>query len=133
MKNIAYFIVANMMLICTSCSTNTDKAGNKEEPDEAEVAKSSEDWVWLFDGESTTGWRGFNSDSLPEGWMLRIKNTGLYRLSFEDSKKYPFSLVDFWNQHQKATAVIKWKGHLRRTLLDHGSAYVDAALSEGDG
>lgn len=72
-------------------------------------------------------------DSRPEGWMLRIENTGLYRLSFEDSKKYPFSLGDFWKQHEKATAVIKWNGHILRSPLKRGSAYVDAFLAEGDG
>ena len=29
-----------------------------------------EEWITLFDGTSTEGWRGFNSSSLPENWVI---------------------------------------------------------------
>ena len=29
------------------------------------------DWITLFDGSSTEGWRGYNADELPPGWTVR--------------------------------------------------------------
>ena len=29
-----------------------------------------DDWTYLFDGTSTDGWRGYNAETLPEGWVI---------------------------------------------------------------
>src|SRR5690606_40821753 len=31
----------------------------------------SQEWIYLFDGTSTEGWRGYNMDSLPPGWIVK--------------------------------------------------------------
>src|SRR3546814_7450381 len=28
-------------------------------------------WIYLFDGTSTDGWRGYNADVLPPGWTIK--------------------------------------------------------------
>ena len=66
MKKLTYFLASIMMLVYTSCSTTTDK----EETSDADMIETIDEWIWLFDGKSTAGWRGFNSDSLPAGWVL---------------------------------------------------------------
>jgi hypothetical protein len=66
MKKLTYFLAAIMMLVYASCSSTSDK----EKATEAEAIEPVEEWIWLFDGESTDGWRGFNSEGLPEGWVL---------------------------------------------------------------
>ena len=33
--------------------------------------KSNSDWIMLFDGETTKGWRGYNSESMPPGWLVK--------------------------------------------------------------
>ncbi len=33
--------------------------------------KTKSDWIMLFDGETTKGWRGYNSDSMPPGWLVK--------------------------------------------------------------
>ncbi|MCZ6671998.1 MAG: hypothetical protein O7C75_03570, partial [Verrucomicrobia bacterium] len=75
----------------------------------------------------------WHHDSLPEGWMLKVVKPGRYRLRFTDSKKYPFSLDDFWKQHSQAKAVIKWKDNIHHELLKPGASFVDVSLTGGDG
>jgi len=61
------YILALIIFANLSCSTPTERNGN--DSNQAEVITADE-WIWLFDGHSTKGWRGFNSDELPEGWVL---------------------------------------------------------------
>ncbi|MFQ3341731.1 MAG: hypothetical protein ACI9TK_001399 [Flavobacteriaceae bacterium] len=28
-------------------------------------------WIFLFDGETTSGWRGYNSETMPPGWIVK--------------------------------------------------------------
>jgi len=67
MKRITFLVVL-LPLFLGSCTTNSEKASTKDKPLSKEKAK--DEWQWLFDGTSTNGWRGFNSDKLPEGWVL---------------------------------------------------------------
>ena len=44
-----------------------DHAGTGvEEPE----SQASDEWMVLFDGSTTEGWRGFNQDKLPENWVI---------------------------------------------------------------
>jgi hypothetical protein len=45
-----------------ACQNNT--TSESEEPPE-------EEWITLFDGTSTDGWRAYNGDSLPPGWIAK--------------------------------------------------------------
>lgn len=36
-----------------------------------EVKTEEESWIYLFDGTSTAGWRAYNSDKLPPGWIAK--------------------------------------------------------------
>jgi hypothetical protein len=46
-----------------SCQNNTTSESATEEP--------AEEWITLFDGTSTDGWRAYNGDSLPPGWIAK--------------------------------------------------------------
>ena len=35
------------------------------------LAQNDGDWIILFDGETTNGWRGYNSDVMPPGWTVK--------------------------------------------------------------
>jgi len=62
-------------LVVWGCSSPSDKTSQENE----RKANDTAGWLWLFDGTSTAGWRGFNSDSLPAGWILEngtLKSTG---------------------------------------------------------
>src|SRR5690606_11801220 len=55
-----------------SCKNKTEKKETipSDEPVAAAVKESGE-WIYLFDGTSTEGWRGYNMDSLPPGWIVK--------------------------------------------------------------
>lgn len=52
------------ILFLTSCETRKDQTTTPE------VAEQPTSWISLFDGKSTKGWRGYNQQSLPEGWIV---------------------------------------------------------------
>ena len=39
------------------------------EPNTLTAAERADGWTLLFDGETTAGWRGYNADSMPDGWQ----------------------------------------------------------------
>ena len=61
---IALFTIA---VVLSSCKTKTDP--KSEAKAEAEV--QTENWIYLFDGVTTNGWRAYNGDVLPPGWVVK--------------------------------------------------------------
>jgi hypothetical protein len=63
-------------LLLTSCG------GKKTAEQQQDTAtKSGEEWITIFDGKSTDGWRGYNRSDLPAAWTiedgaLKIKGSG---------------------------------------------------------
>lgn len=57
-----------LLLIMVACTTenNTDQSETT-----AEATPNADDWIYLFDGSSTDGWRAYNGDALPPGWIIR--------------------------------------------------------------
>lgn len=51
------------LLILTSYACKSDQS--------PVPASAEEDWIFLFDGTSTQGWRAYNSDSLPPQWVVK--------------------------------------------------------------
>ncbi|MCF8368889.1 MAG: DUF1080 domain-containing protein [Bacteroidales bacterium] len=64
MDNIKYISVAFCLLLFIPFSTVFSQ--NKE--------KENSDWVDLFDGKTTHGWKGFKSEKLPAGWSVKDGN-----------------------------------------------------------
>ena len=52
------------------CGTPSEKSESSETEPSSETQPIEEEWITLFDGTSTEGWRGFNSSSLPENWVI---------------------------------------------------------------
>ncbi|MEX0359432.1 MAG: DUF1080 domain-containing protein, partial [Allomuricauda sp.] len=66
MKKIAVLV---SLLIVGAC-----KEGSKavaEKADVKETNSTSDEWIYLFDGTSTEGWRAYNGDALPPGWTIK--------------------------------------------------------------
>lgn len=67
--------VINVLLACvlvtglaTSCGSKGKKAGKEAETTQ-QAAAPAEKWTMLFDGKTTTGWRGYNKPTFPpQGW-----------------------------------------------------------------
>ena len=52
------------------CGTPSEKSGSSATEPSSVAPPIEEEWITLFDGTSTEGWRGFNSSSLPENWVI---------------------------------------------------------------
>jgi len=60
--------LAAIFLALAACK---DSSKQKEESTPSETAEEQPEWVYLFDGTSLDGWRGYNMDSLPPGWTIK--------------------------------------------------------------
>jgi len=56
-----YFI---FLLIMIACQPQEKRQPNHEK-------KTVNDWITLFDGKTTDGWRGYNSETMPPGWVAK--------------------------------------------------------------
>ncbi|CAH1000924.1 hypothetical protein LEM8419_01953 [Neolewinella maritima] len=63
-------ILYSTLLLLTACA---DRAVDRTTEVDETTADSTEvgEWITLFDGSSTDGWRGYKSDVLPPGWVAR--------------------------------------------------------------
>ncbi|GAB3002457.1 DUF1080 domain-containing protein [Cyclobacterium sediminis] len=62
MKQIIYSLLALVALNACSSNTKTENSTEVQEKD---------DWIILFDGTTTEGWRAYNGDELPPGWVIK--------------------------------------------------------------
>ena len=51
MNNIKKYTLLFIIIILTACSSKKDS-----------------DWIYLFDGETTDGWRAYNGETIPDKW-----------------------------------------------------------------
>jgi len=63
-------IFAILLLLGSMFSSCSSEATKEESSQEASPSVSEPEWITLFDGTSTEGWRGYNSDSLPSNWII---------------------------------------------------------------
>ncbi len=64
----SYIILILFAILLISCQQKSEKKESKET--ESQTEENSE-WISLFDGKSTKGWRAYNGDSLPPGWIAK--------------------------------------------------------------
>jgi hypothetical protein len=67
MRNLSILIV--MAILLASCKTDK-KTENTEQP-ETSTTEAEAEWTVLFDGTSTEGWRAYNGEALPPGWVVK--------------------------------------------------------------
>ena len=65
MKKLITLLVLSTLIAC--------KSNKKEEiePPVVEKATDTADWIYLFDGKTTEGWRAYNGEELPPGWVAK--------------------------------------------------------------
>ncbi|MEM8893634.1 MAG: DUF1080 domain-containing protein [Bacteroidota bacterium] len=71
-------ILSTFFAIILCACTSEKKAENQTEVAEAKDS----DWIYLFDGTSTDGWRAYNGETLPEQWVIKDG-----ALTFDTEKK----------------------------------------------
>ncbi len=64
----AFFVVTSL----THCkSSGTEGESTTESTDDQEETEKADDWLVMFDGESTDGWRGYGKETFPtQGWVI---------------------------------------------------------------
>ncbi|MEO0505154.1 MAG: DUF1080 domain-containing protein [Bacteroidota bacterium] len=68
MKNTFLNLITLLLLLC-SCKTEPK---TEVETKSAQTEKEA-DWIYLFDGSTTAGWRAYNGEALPPGWVIKNK------------------------------------------------------------
>lgn len=63
-------IYAGLVIFLMACKDNKENKADSSETLPAENVTETSEWVYLFDGTSTDGWRGYGSDKLPEAWVI---------------------------------------------------------------
>ncbi len=72
-----FLLNALIVLVFCSCQTEPQKTSETQPNKETES-----EWITLFDGTSTKGWRAYNGKSLPPQWVIK---DGM--LTFDDEQK----------------------------------------------
>jgi hypothetical protein len=63
-----------LFLHCTQAQQTKDNSQGQGLHNRLTPEEKTEGWALLFDGRSTEGWRGFKTDTLPEGWIVEEGN-----------------------------------------------------------
>ena len=78
-KSVFLFLgVLVILIIVVSCNTEKEQAAVAPEeeveemagPNQLTQAEIDEGWVLLFDGETSTGWTGYQKETFPDGWEI---------------------------------------------------------------
>ena len=67
-------IVTLFFIIFSFCSCNIDSKSKEDSQSEIIITKTDSkigEWIQLFDGTSTRGWRAYNGDVLPAQWIIK--------------------------------------------------------------
>lgn len=57
--------------LLNSCKEKSKVDSEPEALTSTDSTAEEEEWTYLFDGTTTQGWRAYNGDSLPPGWVIK--------------------------------------------------------------
>ena len=88
-----------MVLLFASCK---EKAPDQQEAVEEKKAEAQTEWISLFDGTTTEGWRAYNGDKLPPQWeivdgALTFSTEAKTEENFEGGKDIIYAAEEFDN------------------------------------
>lgn len=64
-----FILCLGLSALLFSCKTEPKKDMAEQAPEG--VAEAQSEWIFLFDGTSTEGWRAYNGEELPPGWTIK--------------------------------------------------------------
>lgn len=77
MKKLSIIFLSVSFIFLIACQGGQQKSQNQETAKSAEVGpnqlteeEKADGWILLFDGETSTGWRGVNKQNFPAAWMI---------------------------------------------------------------
>ncbi len=69
-KHLNIILIGLTILTVISCNTPQQNKETEETTEAIDESDSASDWISLFDGTTTEGWRAFNGTSLPPNWVI---------------------------------------------------------------
>jgi len=79
-KRIAIVLV--LVFVMNACKTEKKKGADETSMAEKEATAKADEWIYLFDGTTTEGWRAYNGDDLPPQWVIKDST-----LTFDTEKR----------------------------------------------
>ncbi len=71
---------------------------------------NNQDWIYLFDGKSTDGWRAYNGETIPEKWAVIDGNlTFNTELKLEEDWKGGGDIIYYKEQFESFELFLEWK------------------------
>lgn len=71
---------------------------------------NNQDWIYLFDGKSTDGWRAYNGETMPEKWAVIDGNlTFNTELKLEEDWKGGGDIIYYKEQFESFELYLEWK------------------------
>jgi len=118
-----------LLLLFISCATDAQK-DNFTTSSQIQYNKQikSEDWIYLFDGTTTDGWRAYNGETLPPQWEIKDG-----ALTFDTQKKLEVAhkggndIIYAKEQFDNFELYLEWK------LPEGGNSGIFYHLKEGYG
>ena len=92
----------------------------------SQSSKADDQWIYLFDGTTTEGWRAYNGESLPSKWT--IKDSVLTfdtNLQLEKDMKGGGDIIYYLEEFENFELYLEWK------LPEGGNSGVFYHLKEG--
>ena len=65
------YIILLALVVLSSCKAIPKKSNTSETKEDSKEVSVESNWIYLFDGSSTEGWRAYNGDLLPEQWVIK--------------------------------------------------------------
>lgn len=124
-KVVSILVIAVMIFSC--------KEEKKEQKSETvlETEVKTNDWITLFDGTSTEGWRGYNGKTMPPGWVIEDSiltfktDLGLEKLGSEEAYEGGKDMIYGAEEFDNFELYLEWK------IPEGGNSGIFYHLKEG--
>ncbi|MAU71969.1 MAG: glycosyl hydrolase [Pseudozobellia sp.] len=64
------YALLSIAVMLMACKSETKKEETKPEATQETAAAEENEWIYLFDGSTTEGWRSYNGEALPPQWVI---------------------------------------------------------------
>lgn len=65
------YVMFCALLLIMACKNETKKEGLAQDQTVETKVLEAKEWIYLFDGTSTAGWRAYNGEALPPQWVVK--------------------------------------------------------------
>ena len=109
-----------LALFIFSCKTENKSTS------EVSVIEEKNEWIYLFDGKTTKGWRAYNGDKLPPGWVAKDGAlTFDTKLGLEQDYKGGKDIIYAAEEFENFELYVEWK------IPEGGNSGIFYHLQEG--